>query len=68
MQNYIAFSTTAIKFENESHFITDTIFLYLHFVFYSQLLIWYDHRFSNSTLNMTLICNLSRDWRYFALN
>ena len=54
------FSTAAISFENKSHFITDTITLF------SQLLIWCDHRLWNNTLNKTLICNLLRDWKYFA--
>ena len=36
-------------------------------ILFSQLPICCYHRFSNSTLNMTLICCLSSDWKYFAL-
>ena len=40
MYNYAAFSTAAIKFEKKFHIITDTVTLYLSFVFSTTNLMW----------------------------
>ena len=43
MYKYTASSTTAVKFENKFNLITDTIAMYLHYVFSTAYLIWSPH-------------------------